>query len=114
MSQLSTYYGTDVIFPLAVRNDNESLIDLTTATSIEFKIGTNDVNPTGIQIITATGLDGTGAYNATVAIANTEYTLLPVGTYKYQLVLENASNKVTIEDEGTLQIKAVIPDPVTP
>lgn len=114
MSQLNTYYGTDVIFPLAVRNDNDSLIDLTTATSIEFKIGTTDASPTGIQVIAATGLDGTGAYNATVAIANTGYTLLPVGTYKYQLVIEDVSNKITIADEGTLQIKAVIPDPVVP
>lgn len=114
MSQLSTYYGTDVTFAIEVRNESESLIDLTTATSIEFKIGTNDTVPVGIQIINATGLDGTGPYNVTVTVANDGYTLLPVGIYKYQLVVESVSNIITIEDEGTLQIKAVIPDPAIP
>ncbi len=58
-----------------------------------------------------TGLDGTGAYNATVTLTDDDatWTALTASSYKYQLNLTDASGLISIPVDGTLTIIDQIP-----
>jgi len=109
MADYTVYRGTDVTLTFEVRNTAGSLIDLSGYSSVKMVIGTTAYAYAAVK--TGTGLDGTGAYNATAVFTDDDaaWALLTGDSYYYQLTLTDAGGLITIPLEGSLTVRAKIP-----
>lgn len=109
MANYTVYRGTDTTLTFEVRNSAGSLVDLSEYGAVKLVIGTSSF--AFVAVKTGTGLDGTGAYNATVTLTDDDatWTALTGNSYRYQLNLTDDFGLITIPDDGTLTIIDQIP-----